>query len=61
MNCSWKLLKRGDSMKEKNVYDLAQRLVCDFEKRYPTIAVRMNKEQLMAAALMSTFTNNVGA
>ncbi|NOR84919.1 hypothetical protein GQ473_02280 [archaeon] len=48
-------------MKERNVYDLAQRLVCDFERKYPTIAVRMNKDQLMAAALMSTFTSNVGA
>lgn len=61
MICSWKLLKRGDIMKEKNVYDVAQRLVCAFEKKYPTIAVRMNKDQLMAAALMSTFTSNVGA
>lgn len=48
-------------MKEKIVYDLAQRLVFDFEKKYPSLAVRMNKEQLMAAALMTTFTKNVDA
>ena len=61
MFVSVKFLKRGDLMKEKNVYDVAQRLVFDFEKKYPSLVVRMNKEQLMAAALMTTFTKNVGA
>ena len=30
-----------------------------FERKYPSIALRMNKEQLLAAALMSSFTKTV--
>lgn len=43
-------------MKGQNVYDNAQKLVNEFERKYPAIAVQLNKEQLLTAALMSTFT-----
>ncbi len=52
-------LKRGvfmDQVRDANVYDDAQKLVYQFEKKYPFIAMRLNKDQLLTAAVMSIFT-----
>jgi len=43
-------------MKQEKMYDNAQKLANDFSKKYPSIAIRLNSEQLLTAALMSTFT-----
>ncbi len=43
-------------MKQEKMYDNAQKLVNDFSKKYPSIATQLNRDQLLTAALMSTFT-----
>ncbi|MFH1432279.1 MAG: hypothetical protein ABIG84_03610 [archaeon] len=43
-------------METENVYDKAQHIVNEFERKYPAIAMRLNKDQLLTAALMSAFT-----
>lgn len=44
-----------DQVRDMNVYDDAQKLVYQFEKKYPFIAMRLNKDQLLSAAVMSIF------
>lgn len=45
-----------DQVRDANVYDDAQKLVYQFEKKYPFIAMRLNKDQLLTAVVMSIFT-----
>ena len=47
-----------EEAREASVYDDAQKLVYQFEKKHPFIAMRLNKDQLLTAALMSLFTKN---
>ncbi len=45
-------------MEQEKMYDNAQKLVNDFSRKYPSIAVQLNRNQLMTAALMSAFTKD---
>lgn len=45
-------------MRQEKMYDNAQKMVNDFSKKYPSIAMRLNSEQLLTAALMSTFAKS---